>query len=483
LLSTPRIRLVGILLTGCSLAGWGGVGCADGPVGDDDDSAEPAAPFSLVDLELIDHPDNVLSTFVRWTTDVPASSRVEFGEGGEYRFFVEEPELVVEHELFVFGLHPKSAYQLRAISRDAAGAEVASGAQQLLTAALPFDPAAFHVVTHDPERIQPGWTLLNAMVGQIVAPTIAMMIDDQGKPVWYHELEGAPTFGDVEVTLVDGEHVLIGGCVPPSTHPVLVDLRGEVVWQGPQQAAQAYGQGAMHHTFQRLPSGDFVTLTYDLQDGVMIDVIEQFDADLQPRWSWHAGDHLSEATEMHLHGNMVSVDEDLDVAYFHAHQLGQLFQIDRGDGSVRWTFGEGGDFTVLSDPQHPWPQYAHAPEFLENGNLLLHDNGDGDSRGFTRAVEYAIDEQAMTAELVWEYPGEADDFWYNYAWGDADRLDNGNTLIVSGSMIPWDSQSRLLEVTPEGEVVWEVWMGTPDGGLAGAYMAQRVPVLVGEIGG
>jgi len=477
-LSVDRHRPFGTGLIALALLAL--AGCPeDPPASDDDDSAGEAA-LLLDDLEIEINPTNVLSAYVRWHTDVPATSRIEFGEGGVPRFFVEDEAPVTDHELFVFGLHPKSATTLWITSTTADGT---SGELQTVhtTPALPFDEASFQVTVYEGDAIQPGWTLINQMVGAIIAPTIAMMIDEQGKPVWYHRLDGEPTFGDVQATLVDGHHVLIGGCVPPSTRPVMVDLTGEPVWEGPLQADQAYGPGAMHHTLQRLANGDFLTMTYDLRDGVMIDIIEQFGEGLDTVWRWDAGDHLPEAAETHLHGNTALVDLERDVAYFHAHQLGLLYQIDRASGEVLWTFGDGGDFTMLGEPTFPWPEYAHAAEFLDDGHLLLHDNGDAETRGFTRAAEYVLDEDAMTAELVWEYPGEHDDFWYNYAWGDADRLDNGNTLITSGSMIPWDSQSRLLEVTPSGEVVWEVWIGTPEGGLAGAYMAERVPVLVGTL--
>ena len=329
------------------------------PAGDDDDSAvDVTLAIDAVEIEV--NPANVLSAFVRWQTEVPATSRVDYGEGGVARFTVEDGTLVTDHELFVFGLHPKSAVTLWIRSTAADGTEGVEEVQHT-SPALPFDEASFQVTVYEGDAIQPGWTLINQMVGAIVAPTIAMMIDEQGKPVWYHQLEGEPTFGDVQVTLIDGQYVLVGGCVPPSTHPVMVDLRGQLVWEGPQQAAQAYGSGAMHHTLQRLDNGDFLTMTYDLRDGVMIDVIEQFDADLEPVWSWDAGEHVPEATEMHLHGNSVTVDLSRDVAYFHAHQLGLLYQIDRGDGGVNWTFGDGGDFTCSVIPPIPGPSTPTPP--------------------------------------------------------------------------------------------------------------------------
>ncbi len=55
--------------------------------------------------------------------------------------------------------------------------------------------------------------------------------------------------------------------------------------------------------------------------------------------------------------------------------------------------------------------------------------------------------------------------FYSSVISGAQRLSNGNTLICSGA------QGRFLEVTPQGEVVWEYWdphsgdVRMPDGSL------------------
>lgn len=59
---------------------------------------------------------------------------------------------------------------------------------------------------------------------------------------------------------------------------------------------------------------------------------------------------------------------------------------------------------------------------------------------------------------VWEAP----------FWGDADRLENGNVLVTAGTRGP-GRETRLFEVTREGDVVWEfAWPAD-----IGSYRAQR----------
>ncbi len=88
----------------------------------------------------------------------------------------------------------------------------------------------------------------------------------------------------------------------------------------------------------------------------------------------------------------------------------------------------------------------------------------------------------MTSRIVWEYPGDGvDDPFKTYAMGDADRLPNGNTLVTSGSLIATDSRSRIMEITPDGDKVWEIQLRGAGDELAGCHMAERIPVLVGEL--
>lgn len=61
--------------------------------------------------------------------------------------------------------------------------------------------------------------------------------------------------------------------------------------------------------------------------------------------------------------------------------------------------------------------------------------------------------QAGTAEVVWEYRPDPD--IYTPIWGDADRMDNGNTLMTYGERQE-DITSHLIEVTPDKQKVWEL---------------------------
>ncbi len=128
------------------------------------------------------------------------------------------------------------------------------------------------------------------------------------------------------------------------------------------------------------------------------------------------------------------------------------------------------------------------------GNLLVFDNGgeggygvpnptsptgnNNAHRDYSRVLEF----NPITLEVIWQYtPLEAGNLlftdaskFYSSYISSAQRLPNGNTLITEGS------DGRLIEVTPEHEIVWEFinpYFTTVAGkfNMNMVYRAYRVP--------
>jgi hypothetical protein len=103
----------------------------------------------------------------------------------------------------------------------------------------------------------------------------------------------------------------------------------------------------------------------------------------------------------------------------------------------------------------------HWPTILENGNILLFDNGVGLSR--------IVEVDPRTNAVTWRYAPEKD--FYSASRGACQRLSNGNTLItVSDS-------GRALEVTSAGRTVWEYANPSvaPGGVREAVFQMKRVP--------
>jgi len=105
----------------------------------------------------------------------------------------------------------------------------------------------------------------------------------------------------------------------------------------------------------------------------------------------------------------------------------------------------------------------HDAQFLPNGRLLLFDN-EGAVNGYGNSRVLEID--PATSGTDWSYGDRPDQPLDSNARSSETRLDNGNTLIVESMA------GRVLEVTPEGRVVWD--FVNP---VRGGKRNDRVPII------
>jgi len=132
----------------------------------------------------------------------------------------------------------------------------------------------------------------------------------------------------------------------------------------------------------------------------------------------------------------------------------QVVFLDRETGLVEnWTLGTDGDHGTLYEQHNP----DYIPTERGGPSVLVADSENG------RIVEYQRDGDDWTR--TWEW---ADD---RVQWPrDADRLPNGNTLITD------THGKRLIEVAPNGSVVWSVPLSHP-------YDAERLSTGTESTGG
>jgi hypothetical protein len=151
--------------------------------------------------------------------------------------------------------------------------------------------------------------------------------------------------------------------------------------------------------------------------------------------------------------------EDIDPRFQRGNLLvcfrnvNQIAVLEKDTYRILWSWGEG---------ELQWP---HHPTMLENGHILIFDNGV--KRQYSRIVEL----DPVTEKIIWEYaPGSPEEF-YSHGRGSSQRLPNGNTLICESD------KGRAFELDPAGEMVW-VWINPvrqyarPEG----VYRMIRYPV-------
>jgi len=100
---------------------------------------------------------------------------------------------------------------------------------------------------------------------------------------------------------------------------------------------------------------------------------------------------------------------------------------------------------------------------LDNGNLLLFDNGLArnfqKAPTYSRAVENKIDDEAKTIQQVWQYRKEKGLDMFSAVTSDVDVLPRtGNRLITAGNirLVEHPPHAKIIEITyPENKEVFE----------------------------
>jgi len=256
--------------------------------------------------------------------------------------------------------------------------------------------------------------------------------------------------------------------------------RGETVWEW---------RGPYHHDFYCKPDGNVVLLVERWEsplDGLYLpgtepgqsrtDGILEVDQQGNVCWEFWFGDHLAELAQqsgLPLPVPYARRDEqgryhDLGLSdWAHANTIELLPETPLGARDARFRRGNmlfslrALDIIGVIDPESEEIVWAwglgeldgqHQPTMLDDGNILIFDNGT--ARGFSRAVEM----NPATGEVVWVYE-DRDGFFSPFRAG-VQRLPNGNTLIAESDA------GRILEVTPDKELVWDFhtpFLGQRDG--------------------
>lgn len=419
------------------------------------------------------NPANVLSYFVQWETTALVPTELHLDCGADYQPTFLSEGAFTQHEVFVMGLWEGAGCEVSLCSRSGGDPPV-QVTRSLAVGEIPDNMPDLTPATRRPGEMEAGWTVLNlSNQSQRVVPRI-VLIDNQGRYRWYHvrDTRRAATAIESEV-ISDG--ILMSGSVN-TPRPQIVNWRGQVVWTG---------YFPMHHEI-RTQEGSEQRLMYvgtapttSCDQGVSGDTIVLRERGADVLWDWSFCEHYEPDPVFDDWGHInATVMMDETHILFSSRNQNALFRVAMASGEIDWMLGYGGptsegfhsDFAMAEDDRF---EHQHAPEMQDDGNILLFDNG-GSDRPWSRALEIAYDEDAMTAHAVWSFRPSPD--IYAPTWGDADRLANGNTLVSFGVRDPAEA-SHLIEVTGDHEVVWDLVFEIP----WSLYRADRVPVVSGQI--
>lgn len=339
------------------------------------------------------------------------------------------------------------------------------------------------VTRHEVGRSYPGYNLYT------IRPLArAELIDNLGNLV--HSWSESPANPWKRSVLLDNGDLLVVTGKTPNAHAMRLNWNGDVLWRLPLKA---------HHDIGVAPDGRLVALTHqdrivpELHDTVPlrdnrvalfdpasgeIESLSLFDvliasSQVLPR----KRSELLEGIYDPIHANSVRFMTRKELVGRHPiYDLGHLLVCMRNQDAIAvldwkrkqfiWAWGAD----ELEAP--------HDARVLENGNVLLFDNGG--RRGWSRVIEM----DPRTGQIVWEYKADPPEDFLTESRGGAQRLPNGNTLITESN------DGRGFEVTPQGEIVWEYYVaGMDDQGTRPViirlyrYEASVVEPLLEKFGG
>ena len=414
--------------------------------------------IAVTNLIAVENPDNVLSFFVEWRTDTATASRLDVTCGSYYDESFRDAGPRTEHEAFVMGLRASTNCVFEASAIDDNGG-LSSATTNIQVAELPDWLPELTATYDDASDIQTGWSMFNlhSEVSQI-PPSVAI-VDRDGQFRWYYRGPGQDFHIDNDVRTVS-EGVMMQ--VPSQ----IIDWEGEVVWSEGLPA---------HHDMRPYGNDDhimFLSMTTDCPDGVGADVVIEYDRSSGENvWEWSICEHYTphENLEDWSHLNTIEPFPGENALLLSSRVQHAMFKVNMDTEEVVWRLGARGDFEMSQEDRF---YNQHAPEILENGNILVFDNGNDGDRRYSRAIEiqYTDTGDSWEAEVVWEYTPSPHIFCFS--WGDADEQPNGNRLISFGVEFPADGDSHLIEVTSDSpaEVVWDLEF--PNGWSM--YRAERI---------
>ncbi|MEO3842146.1 arylsulfotransferase family protein [Streptomyces sp. B22F1] len=300
------------------------------------------------------------------------------------------------------------------------------------------------------------------------------ILDDRGRPVWYHRIPQNEYVADFRVQEYRGRKVLtwwqgrsdsagLGegvGYIADENYDIIATVRSP----DPEQSIDL-------HEFRLTPQGTALVVSYqerpyDLTpvggpaDGdVLESVVWELDlATGEPLLEWRSLDHvpLQESDERptgragtrpfdYLHTNSVSLDTDGDLLVS-AVGTSTVYKLDRETGEIVWRLGgKNSDFRLGAGAR---TIAQHDVVAVGDGTYRMFDNQNLHSDGYESRVAWLrIDPRRGTAELERQlvHPDRVS----TAVTGGSQGLPSGNTLVG------WGSAGRISEFDAAGRLVFD----------------------------
>ncbi len=317
-------------------------------------------------------------------------------------------------------------------------------------------------------------------------PDIPFIFDQHGYIRWYANMDAHPALKNLSYS--SGLGRLRNGNLymadVASARIVEMDMLGNILHQW------LFPGYDFHHDLMELPNGNLLaTVTKKDHPTIQDHVVEihRTNGNLVQIWDLQKSLDSSRLLSLvgnptnWLHANGLSYDEEDDAIIVSSRIQGTI-KLTRNN-EVVWILaphrgwnqsGDGANLsskllqpldangTPISDPQvlegfvdHPdfsWPWHQHAPQWIPPGKLFLFDNGylrnyQVYHPTFSRAVEYQINEDAMTIQQIWEYGRDRNIEAYSEIVSDVDYHEAEQSVIfMPGANSRFGLNGKTIEI-------------------------------------
>jgi len=377
----------------------------------------------------------------------------------------------------------------------------------------------------------------------------AVVVDDHGEIIWYYIPDGHRVH-DVR-RLRNGNMAYT--VLPARNQLIEIDMLGDVqrIWHSAGMTDESIEGSisvetdSLHHDYVELPNGNLLLLSSEsrvIQDwytsetdsdaprapaNVIGDVVVEVTQNGEIVNEWSLFDILDpyrigyNSTSLNFwrnlygdtaeskdwtHGNAIIYEASDHSFVMSVTYQDAVIKVSMDTGDLVWILGNHdnwrepwSDKLLTPVGTVEWSYKHHAITHTENGTYLLFDNGAARSSpyddkmalvdSYSRAVEYAVNEQTMEVSQPWVYGPNQEQFYGRYL-GDVDWHEQSDTILINVGGAETNSEgvnvppaearrwAQIMEVTHavQPEKVWELRLQQNDTGWS-IYRAERIADL------
>lgn len=247
-----------------------------------------------------------------------------------------------------------------------------------------------------------------------------------------------------------------------------MDLRGRVLWKAPLRGPKP----DYHHSFTKLPSGNYLVVGCDFRrypvpgraDSAWVDVgtVIEFSPEGQVHWQWNGRDFFKPEWITFKQGDkgvytgsvhLNAVSADAGFVYAGYRDAGWVLKIRRATKKVEYVYG-GRNSQLPGHYGQGLFRQQHDAHILADGSLAVVNNDSVEVPAVVSSVLVLSQGKSDPGAKLFEFPFNFDGKTNGKSLklGSVCELPNGNLLINMGAI------NRILEVTRDKKVVWDVWV-------------------------